>query len=111
MKNPSILVVQAKFKSQEAVCHKVLSTLSLFANKSRFRILCALCESEFCVNELVEAVGLGKVSNISQQLKMLTLAGLIAPSRRNKNIIYRLKDERVRAIVQFLEHHYVKKGN
>jgi ArsR family transcriptional regulator len=110
MKNPKLAAVKAKFKSQEAVCHKVLSTLSLFANKSRFRILCALCEGEFCVSELVEAVCLGKVSNISQQLKMLTLAGLIESSRKNKNIIYRLKDERVRAIVKFLELHYVRQG-
>jgi DNA-binding transcriptional ArsR family regulator len=109
--NAKLKAVQTKFKSQEAVCHKVLTTLSLLANKSRFRILCALCESEFCVNELVEAVGLGKVSNISQQLKMLTLAGLISPFRRNKNIIYTLKDERVRAIVQFLELHYVKQDD
>jgi DNA-binding transcriptional ArsR family regulator len=107
MINPKLIAVQKKFKSQEAVCHKVLTTLSLFANKSRFRILCALCEGDFCVNELVGVVGQGKVSNISQHLKMLSLAGLIEYTRQNKNIIYRLKDKRVRAIVRFLEHHYV----
>jgi DNA-binding transcriptional ArsR family regulator len=110
MINPKLRAVAAKFKSQEAVCHKVLSTLALFANKSRFRILCALCEGDFCVNDLVCVVGLGGVSNISQQLKMLTLAGLIQSSRQHKNIIYGLKDKRVREIVKFLEKQYVKQG-
>ncbi|MDD5676200.1 MAG: metalloregulator ArsR/SmtB family transcription factor [Chitinivibrionales bacterium] len=110
MINPKLRAIQAKFKSQETVCHKVLSTLSLFANKSRFRILCALCEGDFCVSELVGVVGQGKTSNISQQLKMLSLAGLIGSSRDHKKIIYRLKDVRVRAIVRFLEQNYVKQG-
>ena len=103
------LAVRLKFQEQDAVCRTVLTTLSLFANKTRFRILCALAQGEFCVNDLVEVVGTGKSPHISQQLKMLSLAGLIQSERRQKRVFYRLKDRRVKKIIHFLEKHYVNK--
>lgn len=90
-----------------AVCQKVIDVLSLFSNKTRFRILCALAEGDFCVNDLKEVVGLGKVSNTSQQLKLLTLAGVLEKQRDKQQIIYRLKDKRVRQLIDFLKAIYM----
>lgn len=79
----------------------MMSMLSLVSNQIRFRILCLLTVGSFCVNDIVEFVG-GKSSNVSQQLKILLLAGYIANERVGKQIYYRLDDERVRALIEFL---------
>lgn len=63
----------------------------LFSNKGRFRIACLLARSEFCVNEITEVVSKGKTSNISQQLKILTLSGVIERRREDQRILYCLK--------------------
>jgi DNA-binding transcriptional ArsR family regulator len=100
--------IKELFSRNMAVCQKVIDVLSLFSNKTRFRILCALAEGDFCVNDLLEMIGLGKISNISQQLKLLTLAGVLEKQRDKQRIIYCLKDERVRQLIDFLKSTYMK---
>jgi peroxiredoxin family protein len=70
--------IQKEFQSNEALCVGLIGIFQLIANKCRFRIVCTLTRGEFCVNDIAEIVGETKVSNISQHLKMLRLAGLIA---------------------------------
>jgi DNA-binding transcriptional ArsR family regulator len=79
----------------------------LFSNKGRFRIACLLARGEFCVNEITEVVSEGKLSNISQQLKMLALSGVIERRRENQHILYRLKDPRVGKMIQFLQEQFL----
>ena len=79
----------------------MLKMFSLFSNETRFKILCVLKEGDFCVKDIVELIG-GKHSNISQQLKMLTLAGYLTKERRERSIIYHLFDEKVKSTVNFL---------
>ncbi len=74
---------------------------SLFANEKRFRLLCALSEADACVSELCRLVG-GTPSNISQQLKMLALAGYLERTRHERTITYHLKDTRIRDTIAFL---------
>ncbi len=95
------------FQKNEAVCHRVIALFNLLSNKGRFRIVCLLSHGEFCVNEITEVVGEGKMSNISQQLKILTLSDVIERRRDNHHIFYRLKDERVRNLVDFLQKQFV----
>ena len=83
-------------------CEKVLGMFSLFSNEKRFKILCVLSESDFCVNEIVQLVG-GKSSNISQQLKLLSLAGYLEKKREERSIYYHLKDQRIKNVLQFLK--------
>ena len=73
----------------------------------RFRIACLLSRGEFCVNEITEIVSEGKTSNISQQLKMLALSGVIDRRRENQRILYRLKDRRVGKMIQFLQEQFL----
>jgi DNA-binding transcriptional ArsR family regulator len=84
-------------------CERVLKMFSLFSNRTRFRILCVLKEGDFCVNDIVEFVG-GKHSNISQQLKMLTLAGYLTKERQERLVFYHLEDEKIKATIDFLCH-------
>ena len=94
--------MRLEFVSNEAVCAKVLTLFHLFSNKARFRIACLLARGEFCVQEIAEVVGAGRLSNISQQLKMLTMAGVIVRRRDQNRILYTLRDERVRTMIEFL---------
>ena len=80
----------------------------MIANKARFRILCLLREDWFSVNEIVEVIQAGKLTNISQQLKMLTLAGLIEKKTESRQVFYTLKDEAIREMIDFLEKQYLE---
>jgi ArsR family transcriptional regulator len=86
----------------EARCGRVVGTLALLANAKRLRILCALAEGELSVAEIVRAVH-GRISGVSQQLKLLTLAGHLERRRSDKSVIYRLVDPRVRRLLHFLK--------
>ncbi|MCX8157494.1 MAG: metalloregulator ArsR/SmtB family transcription factor [Verrucomicrobiae bacterium] len=102
MMTPLARQIQADFKRNEATCQKALTLLHLLSNKARFRIVCVLARGEFCVHEICEIVGGCNLSNISQQLKMLTLAGIIKKRRDQRRILYSLKDPRIAQLVEFL---------
>src|SRR6516162_5686749 len=95
------------FKKNEAVCAQVIGLFQLFSNKGRFRIACLLSRGEFCVNEITEVVSEGKTSSISQHLKMLALSGVIERRRENQRILYRLKDQRVGRMIQYLQREFL----
>lgn len=107
MLNELIKDIKSRFQDNEVVCEKVMDLFSLISNKTRFRILCALKEGNFCVNEIVDMIQLGKTSNVSQQLRLLSMANLIENQRDQKKIIYRLKDDKVRKVITFLEENYL----
>ena len=86
-------------------CEEVLQVFSIFSNRYRFKILCVLKEGDYCVNEIVQQVG-GKFSNVSQQLKMLTLAGYLTKKRVKKSVYYHLKDKKVKELLKFLCRNY-----
>ena len=93
--------IQSEFRSNEAVCVHLIHLFLLIANKARFRIICTLTQGEFCVNDIADIIGETKVSNISQHLKMLRLAGLIESRREEKRMIYSLSDERMSGMIQY----------
>ena len=97
-----------RFISNDLVCEKVVGRFQLIANKARFRILCLLREDWFSVNEIVEVIQAGKLTNISQQLKMLTLAGLLEKKKEGRQVLYTLKDEAIQNMISFLEKQYLE---
>ncbi len=105
--NPAAKQMKALFAQNEAVCSRVLDLFQLISNKTRFRIICLLLRGEFSVNEIVEVVSERQLSNISQQLKILTLAGIVERRRLKRQILYSLKDERVKNLVQFLQQQFL----
>jgi DNA-binding transcriptional ArsR family regulator len=96
-----------EFRKNSAVCDRVITLLHLISNKARFRIICLLSQGEFCVHDIMDVVDEGKLSNISQQLGMLRLAGILQKRRDNKRVLYGIKDERVRRLIGFLRLQYL----
>ena len=100
-----------EFRKDSAVCERVVTLLHLISNKARFRIVCLLSRGEFCVNDIMDVVNEGKLSHISQQLTILRLAGIVQKRRSNKLVLYTIKDQRVRRLIEFLCLQYLKKQN
>ncbi|MQY76634.1 MAG: metalloregulator ArsR/SmtB family transcription factor [Spirochaeta sp.] len=86
------------------MCRNSKISLILFSNEARLKILCLLNEGEFCVHEIVDTLE-GKYSNISQQLRILSLAGYVDKNRQESHVYYRLKDNRIKDILEFLHNH------
>lgn len=105
--NQDCLKLIDSFNQNEAVCSQINQLFHLLSNKGRLRIICMLCLGEFCVNHIADVVGHGRLPNISQHLKMLTLAGVIERRRENQRIFYRLKDERVRGVIDFMRSQFL----
>jgi DNA-binding transcriptional ArsR family regulator len=85
----------------------VVDIFALISNKSRFRILCLLTEGDFCVGDIVDTIQVSNFSNISQQLRLLNMAGIVERRRDGKRIIYHLQDDRVKDIIKYLHDHYL----
>lgn len=83
-------------------CSRAMQLLSVMANPVRIHILCALTEQSFTVGELVDICS-ATLSNVSQQLKMMWMAGYLNKERRGKQIYYSLKDQRIHEIIKHLE--------
>lgn len=76
----------------------------VFGDNTRIRILFALAQGEFCVNDLAAALDMTQ-SAISHQLQILKHARLVKNRRDGKSILYSLDDEHVRSILtQGMEH-------
>ena len=104
-------IIKANFSANDAACGKLMKVLDLFSSKTRFRILCVLREQDFCVSDIAEIVEEGKISNISQQLKILTMSNIISRYRVEKRVFYKLEDERIRRIVDFLQGQFMDDNN
>ena len=98
--------LRSEFEASEEMCGQVIDLFQLMSNKQRFRIVCILSRGDFCVNEIAEILCAEKVSNISQQLKVLRLAGVIRCRREEKFMVYSLVDDRMREVLGFLKQIY-----
>ncbi len=72
--------------------------LRALAAPVRIAIVLELRESERCVHELVEALAVTQPL-ISQHLRILKAAGVVAGERRGREVVYRLVDEHLAHIV------------
>lgn len=76
----------------------------VFGDSTRIRILCELFDSELCVLDIADALGMTQ-SAISHQLRILKQSKLVKARRDGKSIFYSLADEHVRMIIAMgLEH-------
>ena len=101
------LVASVKERFQDIRCLQVEHYLGLMSSPLRFHILCALNTHSFSVGELVEICD-GTLSNVSQQLKLLWMGGLITKVRSGKTIVYSLGDHRVTQLIATLEELFAK---
>ena len=70
----------------------------VFGDSTRMRILFALFESDICVCDLAEALGMTQ-SAISHQLRILKNSKLVSSRREGKSVFYFLADDHVRTII------------
>ena len=70
----------------------------MFGDTTRIRILYLLFESELCVNDIAQLLGMTQ-SSVSHQLRILKSAKLVKFKRDGKQMIYSLADEHVKIII------------
>ena len=70
----------------------------VFGDSTRIRILYALFESEMCVCDIAQVLGMS-ISAISHQLRVLKQARLVKYRREGKTVFYSLSDDHVRSII------------
>lgn len=76
----------------------------IFGDSTRLRILSVLSDTELCVCDIAELLGM-TVSAISHQLRVLKQARLVKYRRAGKSVFYSLADGHVHTILtQGLEH-------
>ena len=88
----------------EGRLYDLAELFKVFGDSTRIRILFALFESEICVCDLAETLGMTQ-SAVSHQLKILKQARLVKSRREGKSVFYFLADDHVRTVIdQGLEH-------
>ncbi len=100
--------IKDEFDSNRVVCERVIGLFHLLSNKPRFRIACMLMHGEACVQDIAFVISGGKMSNISQQLKMLRLSGVVQKRREGKQILYSIADEKIRHLIEFLRAEFME---
>ncbi len=70
----------------------------ILGDPTRVRILSALTQSELCVNDIAEVLGMERTA-ISHQLRILRTAHLVKSRRNGKMICYSFDDDHVNEII------------
>ncbi len=89
--------VNSNMPSEETLLN--LSELyKVFGDSTRIKILYTLFESEMCVCDIAQVLGM-TISAISHQLRVLKHARLVKHRRHGKSVFYSLSDDHVRLII------------
>ena len=76
----------------------------VFGDSTRIKILYVLFESELCVCDIAQLLGLTQ-SAVSHQLRILKTNRLVKPRKDGKTVFYSLSDDHVRKIIaQGIDH-------
>lgn len=75
--------------------------LKAVANEKRLQILYAVADKEMNVGEIEKLVKLSQ-SALSQHLAVLRAAGIVSTRRNAQTIFYRLKDDKVKRLLDLL---------
>lgn len=88
----------------ESLLSDLADFYKVFGDTTRIRILCVLLESEMCVCDLAEVLGMTQ-SAISHQLRVLKQMKLVKNRRDGKTVFYSLADGHIQSIIsQGMEH-------
>ena len=89
---------------EEGALFDLAELFKVFGDSTRIRILYALFQSEMCVCDIAQLLGMTQ-SAISHQLQVLKKSKLVKYRRQGKTVFYSLADAHVRAIIgQGMEH-------
>lgn len=87
----------SKVMPDESVLYDAAELLKVFGDSTRIRIIFVLCQSEMCVCDIADLLGMTQ-SAISHQLRVLKQARLVNARRSGKTIYYSLCDSHVQKI-------------
>lgn len=90
--------------TEETKLRDLADLFKVFGDATRVRILSVLLQSEMCVCDLAEVLGMTQ-SAISHQLRVLKQAKLVKNRREGKTVFYSLADGHIQTIInQGMEH-------
>ncbi len=88
----------------EEILYDLAELFKIFGDSTRIKILYVLFESEMCVCDIAQLLGMTQ-SAISHQLRSLKQSKLVKYRREGKTVFYSLADSHVRTILdQGIEH-------
>ena len=88
----------------EEILYDLAELFKIFGDSTRIKILYVLFESEMCVCDIAQLLGMTQ-SAISHQLRALKQSKLVKYRREGKTVFYSLADGHVRTIInQGMEH-------
>ena len=91
-------------KPEEEMTKELADFYKVFGDATRIKILCILLESEMCVCDLADVLGMTQ-SAISHQLRVLKQMKLVKNRRDGKTVYYSLADDHIQTIIsQGMEH-------
>lgn len=89
---------------QEERLHSLADFFKVFGDATRVKMLYVLLQSELCVCDLAEVLGMTQ-SAISHQLRVLKQMKLVKNRREGKTVFYSLADGHIQTILsQGMEH-------
>lgn len=89
---------------KETVLNDLADLFKIFGDATRIKILYVLLQSEMCVCDLAEMLGMTQ-SAISHQLRVLKQMKLVKNRREGKTVFYSLADGHIQTILnQGMEH-------
>lgn len=95
--------VNASMPDDETL-YDLAELFKIFGDSTRIKILYVLLESEMCVCDIAQLLGMTQ-SAISHQLRSLKQSKLVKYRREGKTVFYSLADSHVRSIMdQGMEH-------
>lgn len=86
---------------------KASALLKSVANQNRLLLLCVLIDGKKSVGDIQKLVGISQ-SALSQHLARLRFEGIVDYERSNRNILYFIKDDKVKKIIKTLHNIYCK---
>lgn len=95
---------------QDKVFERAAELFGLLATPIRLRIISDLENAEKNVGQLLDSIDVAQ-PNMSQHLKMLYRAGVIARRRKGAQVFYRIADESVALVCRDLCRHVSRRLN
>ncbi len=77
------------YMPDEDTLFRLANFFGIFSDKTRIKIITALCINEMCVNDLSVLLDINQTT-VSHQLKILRQWGAVKPSRDGKIVSYKL---------------------
>lgn len=102
--HPGLVEKAARLLPPEEALYDLAELFKMFGDSTRIKLLYALLESEMCVCDLAQLLGLTQ-SAVSHQLRVLKTSKLVRNRREGKTVFYALDDDHVRRMLEMgMEH-------